>query len=135
MGQPVVVGIAAGGGPQDRDGIVGVLVPADEEVLRTRVEEDESDEIDRAFGLDTGPDGCRRRFAVGAPRRLRRPGQVEQVGAFGLVELEHRGHRVEDGIGGAAEIAAFEPGVVVHADPGEQCDLLAAQSRDAAFAP
>jgi hypothetical protein len=51
------------------------------------------------------------------------------VSAFGLVELERAGDGVQDGVGGAPEIAAFQTGVVLDADPGEEGDLLAAQTR------
>ena len=40
--------------------------------------------------------------------------------AFGVVELERPGDAVEDGVGGAGEVAAFQADVVVDADAGEQ---------------
>ena len=54
-------------------------------------------------------------------------GEVEQVGAFGLVELQRPGQRVEHAGGGAGDLAALEPGVVLDAQPGEGGDLAAAQ--------
>ena len=59
----------------------------------------------------------------------------KQVGAFGLVELQRPGHRVEHGRRGAGDRAAFELGVVLHADAGEQRDLAASQPGHAPFRP
>jgi hypothetical protein len=53
-------------------------------------------------------------------------GQVEEVGAFGLVELEGTCQGFQHGLGNAGGVPAFETGVVVGADAGEQGDLLAA---------
>ena len=61
-------------------------------------------------------------------------GQVEQVGALDVVELQGPGDGVEDALGGSADVAALETGVVVEADPGELGDLLAAQPGDPTFA-
>jgi hypothetical protein len=58
-------------------------------------------------------------------------GEIGQVGAFGFVELQRAGQCVEDVVGDAAGVAAFELGVVVDADPGQHGDFLAAQARDA----
>jgi len=52
--------------------------------------------------------------------------QVEQVDAFGLVELECLGDGLDDAFGGAGGIAAFQPGVVLAGDAHEQSDFLAA---------
>ena len=41
------------------------------------------------------------------------PDEVEQVGAFDLVELQGAGDGVEDVVGDAADVAAFELGVVL----------------------
>src|SRR5207237_2398551 len=60
--------------------------------------------------------------------------EVEEMGPFHLVELEGAGDRLEDVVGDASDGAAFELDVVLDADPGEQCHLLAAQARDAAAA-
>ena len=53
---------------------------------------------------------------------------------FGLVELQGSGQRLEDAGGGAGDLAALEPGVVLHAQPGEGGDLAAPQSGDPAGA-
>jgi hypothetical protein len=45
--------------------------------------------------------------------------------------LERAGERVEHALGDPVEVAPFEAGVVVDADPGEQRDFLAAQAGDA----
>jgi hypothetical protein len=50
------------------------------------------------------------------------------VFAFGFVEPQGGRDAVEDGVGGAGEVPAFHPDVVVDADAGEQGDLLAAQA-------
>ena len=55
-------------------------------------------------------------------------GQIEQVGAFGLVELQGTGDSFEDAVGDAGEVAALQTGVVVDAHPGEHGDLFAAQA-------
>ena len=47
--------------------------------------------------------------------------------AFGVVQLQRPGDALEDGVGGAGEVAAFHPDVVVDADPGEHRHLLPAQ--------
>jgi hypothetical protein len=60
--------------------------------------------------------------------------EVEQVGPFGVVELEGSGDRVEHGGRDAGEGAAFQFGVVLDAHPGECGDLAAAQAGDATVA-
>ena len=57
-------------------------------------------------------------------------GEVEQVGAFSFIELEGAGDRVEHAGRYAAERAAFELGVILHAHLGELGDFAAAQSGD-----
>ena len=66
-----------------------------------------------------------------ASRQVRRvgAGQVEQVLALDVVELQCPGDRVEHALGRAADVAALEPGVVVEADTGELGDLFAPQTR------
>ena len=54
-------------------------------------------------------------------------GEVEQVGPFGVVELQGAGDGVQHRGGDARDRAAFEFGVVLHADSGEGGDLAAAQ--------
>jgi hypothetical protein len=61
-------------------------------------------------------------------------GQIVQVGAFGLVELQGPADGVEDFFGGAGELTAFQAGVVVDADAGQQGDLFTAQSGHPAVA-
>jgi hypothetical protein len=46
--------------------------------------------------------------------------------SFGLVKVEGAGDGVEHGLGRSPKIAAFQPGVIVDADPGEQGNLFAA---------
>src|SRR3954451_25449178 len=53
---------------------------------------------------------------------------------FGVVELQRPGQRLEHAVGDAAEVAAFQPDVVVDADTGEQRDLLPAQPAHPAVA-
>jgi hypothetical protein len=48
---------------------------------------------------------------------VRRSGEVEQVSLLGLVELQGAGKGDEHGLRRAGEVAAFEAGVVIHADP------------------
>jgi len=55
------------------------------------------------------------------------------VRAFGVVQTQCIRERIEDGLGGAAEVASLEPVVVLDAEPGEGRDLLAAQPRYAAL--
>ena len=62
-------------------------------------------------------------YALGAVRDL---GQVVQVGPFGLVKVERGSDSVEHAVGYAFEVAAFQSGVVVDADPSEQGNLFAA---------
>ena len=52
-------------------------------------------------------------------------GQVEQVGAFGLVKLERARDAVQDGAGCAGQVSSLHVDVVVDANAGEQGDLLA----------
>ena len=58
-------------------------------------------------------------------------GEVEEVGALGVVELERSGQRFEHALGGAAHVAVFQARVVLVAHAGQDRDLLAAQSGDA----
>src|SRR3954453_4341214 len=53
---------------------------------------------------------------------------------FSVVELQRSGERLEHAFGDAAEVATFQPGVVVDADAGEQRDLLPAQPAHPAVA-
>jgi hypothetical protein len=65
-------------------------------------------------GADGGPPGSA-------------PGEVVQVFAFGVVEVQGAGDAVQDAVGGPRQVAALESHVVVERDAGQQCDLLAAQ--------
>ena len=78
----------------------------------------------RAHGVGAG--------VVTSPRR--RPGrfgQVEEVLPLGVVEPQGGRQRVQHSFGGTAQVAAFQPNVVVHRDSGKHGDLLATQSRHA----
>ena len=57
--------------------------------------------------------------------------EVEQVGAFGFVELQGAGDAFEHVVGDALGVAALESGVVLDADPGEHRNLFATQALDA----
>ncbi len=61
-------------------------------------------------------------------------GEVDQVGLFGLVELQCAGDGVHDAVGGVGECAAFQADVVVDAEPGQGGDLFAAQAGHAPLA-
>ena len=56
-------------------------------------------------------------------------GEVDEVVAFGVVELQGAGDGVEDLVGDAGDGAAFELGVVLDAQPGERGDLARAAAR------
>ena len=57
--------------------------------------------------------------------------KVEEVCALGVVELERSGQRFQHAVGDAAQVSAFQAGVVRNADAGQDGDLFAAQARDA----
>ena len=94
-----------------------------------------------------GGDGVERPLQAGPGRPLLRAaagaqdgvaavglvGEAQQVGAFGVVELQGAGDRVEDAGGDPGEGAAFELGVVLHAHAGQRGDLAAPQPGDAAL--
>ena len=63
---------------------------------------------------------------------LRGAGQVEQVRALGVVELQRAGERVEHAVGDAAHVAALQARVVRDADAGQHGHLLAPQAGHAA---
>lgn len=60
------------------------------------------------------------------------PGEVEQVGALGVVELQCSGERFEDRRRRAGDGAPFQAGVVLDAHPGEGRDLAASKTGHAA---
>ena len=70
----------------------------------------------------TPPRAARGGDAVGRAR------EVEEVRAFGLVELQRPGQGLEDPGGCAGDLAALEAGVVLDAEPSQRRDLAAAQS-------
>ncbi len=61
--------------------------------------------------------------------------EVEQVRALRLVELKRAHQGFEHALRDAGEVPAFQPRVVVDADAGEQSNLLAAETGDAAMLP
>ena len=61
-------------------------------------------------------------------------GQIEQVLPFGVVELQGTGHRLQHRLRRPGQVPALQPAVVVDTQPGEQGDLLAAQTRHPALA-
>ncbi len=78
------------------------------------------------------PAGALRHAFRGAVRRGGRgpaggAGQGEQMPAFGVVEAERAGQRVQDAVGRAYLPALFHPLVVVGAQPGQQRQFLAPQ--------
>ncbi len=90
-----------------------------------------------------GGDGVQRPLQAGPHRPLPRAaaaaqdgvgavglvGQAQQVGPFGVVELQGAGERVEHAGRDPGQGAAFELGVVLHAHPGQRGDLTAPQPR------
>ena len=85
--------------------------------------------------LDAWPHALPGRSATA--RRARRPegaGEIEEVGALGLVELQGVCDRFEDAVRDTGHVAALKAGVVGDADAGQDGDLLAAQPGDAAGA-
>ena len=59
--------------------------------------------------------------------RFESAGEIEQVRALRLVELQGAGERSEDAVGDAGHVAALDPGVIGDADASQDGDLLAAQ--------
>ncbi|OLT24725.1 hypothetical protein BJF79_13315 [Actinomadura sp. CNU-125] len=82
------------------------------------------------YPLHGGPHPARGGAAPAAPSGTGGAGQVFEVRAFGVVEAEGAGDRVQDACGDTGQIAAFQTGVVLHADPGQLGDLGAAQPGD-----
>nr|BFE72373.1 hypothetical protein GCM10020092_056740 [Actinoplanes digitatis] len=64
------------------------------------------------LGRTCGAEGFRRVREAG----LSSTGEGGQVLLFGLVEVQGPGEGVENAVGGAGEVAAFELGVVLDAD-------------------
>ena len=61
-------------------------------------------------------------------------GEVEQVGALGIVELKRVGEHFEHAVRDACGVAALQALVVLDADPSQRGHLLAAQARHPATA-
>ena len=61
---------------------------------------------------------------------MARTREVEQMRSFGLIETQRMGQRIQDAVGGAAEVPTLQAVVIVDAEPRERRDLLA-QPRDA----
>src|SRR5205823_5369791 len=91
---------------------------------------------DRVEGpLHLGPDAPPGSAAAGPQwGRPHGSGEVEEVDALGVVELERAGQRLQHAVRDAADVTALEAGVVRDADAGQDGDLLAAQSGNAAAA-
>ena len=82
--------------------------------------------------LDLGPDAWLGLAPARArPGRLGGAGEVEEVGALGVVELQRPGQCLQHALGGAAHVAAFQARVVLDAHAGQDGDLFAAQSGNA----
>src|SRR3954471_5665212 len=76
-------------------------------------------ERSRSYG--SRPAAERRIAAVSraSPGRLGGAGEVEEVGALGVVELERSGQCLQHALGGAAHVSAFQARVVRSAHTGE----------------
>jgi hypothetical protein len=74
------------------------------------------------------------RAAALGRHRVGGAGEVEEVGAFGVVELEPPGERFEHAVGDAADVPALQALVIVDADAGQRCDLFTAKARDTPLA-
>src|SRR4051795_12527072 len=82
--------------------------------------------------LDLRPDPRLRRAPTrGRPGGMGGASKVEEVSALGVVELERSRQRLKHAFGDAAQVSAFQAGVVRNADAGQDSDLFAAQARDA----
>ena len=67
-------------------------------------------------------------------QRARGAGEIEEVRALGLIELERPPQRFEHELGDAADMAALQTPVVVGTDAGEGGDLFSTQPGNAALA-
>jgi hypothetical protein len=61
-------------------------------------------------------------------------GEIEEMRALGLVELQGPGERFEHAVGDAVDVPTLDPGVVGDAEASQDGDLLASQAGDAAAA-
>ena len=84
--------------------------------------------------LDGGPHALLCRPAAAWRDRVHGAGEIVQVRTFGVVELQRVGQCVEHTVGHAAGVPALQALVVLDADAGQRCDLLAAQALHAARA-
>src|SRR5918995_6099780 len=75
------------------------------------------------------------RAAATRSARLGRTGEVVEVDALCLVELQSPRKRFEHGLGDTRQVAALEPGVVVDTDAGEERDLLPPEPRNPPVLP
>ena len=66
----------------------------------------------------------RRGLPAGTGGRCGGAGQVGEVGLLGLVEVQGPGEGVEDPLGGADQVAPFELGTVLDADPARSATSL-----------
>ena len=81
--------------------------------------------------LDLRPDALLRPTATRPRQRgLRSAGEVEEMSALGVVELERPSQRLQHAPRDPAHVSALQAGVVRNADAGQDSDLLAAQSRE-----
>jgi len=65
------------------------------------------------------------------PGRLGGAGEIEEMAALGVVELERPGQCLQHALGGAAHVSALQARVVRDAHAGQDRDLFAAQSGNA----
>ena len=82
--------------------------------------------------LDAGAELLRHAPALPGRLEVRCAGEVEQVGAFGVVEFQGAGEGFEDAVGDAGEVSALEPVVVVDAHAGDHREFFAAEAGHAA---
>src|SRR5207247_1148092 len=85
--------------------------------------------------LDLGPNALLG-LAATRPRnrRLGGAGEVEEVGTFGIVELERPRQCLQHALGDPVHVSALQAGVIRSAHAGQHGDLLAAESGHAATA-
>jgi hypothetical protein len=76
-----------------------------------------------------GRTDCRGACGVGC-FRAGGPKQIDEMCALRVVELQRTCDRVDDALGWAGRVAAFETGVVLARDAGEEGDLFASQTLD-----
>ena len=144
---PVGIEVLRGRVEEREPGAVGRLLPALEhrrverpaervrgEVIHAAVAHDRRRRHPVDDALDDRPDAL-----LGGAAPLRRHGadgarEVVQVRAFGVVELQRAGERLQDAVGDAADVAALQSPVVLDAHAGQRRDLLPSQPLHAASA-